>query len=230
MTIRGVWDNILGEIISSGGSVNVPDEKRESQFAEEKLTARMARIIKRDWKTIPNCMSYFRIVLIPVFVILYVNGWYRSAAVVIVISWFSDVADGFVARKFNMISQLGKVLDPVADKLTQVAIFVCLGLRYHLAFVLVAVIAAKELTMLVLGMVVFKEGDRVDSAKWYGKLATGAIALTAIVLVAAPFFIEGGIPVETAKWPILGCIVLASFSYLMYVIRYVGIIKELKGR
>ena len=72
----------------------MPDEKREGQFAEEKLTARMAHIIKRDWKTIPNCMSYFRIVLIPVFVILYVNGWYRSAAVVIVISWFSDVADG----------------------------------------------------------------------------------------------------------------------------------------
>ncbi|MBQ1729399.1 MAG: CDP-alcohol phosphatidyltransferase family protein, partial [Oscillospiraceae bacterium] len=76
----------------------------------------MAHIIKRDWKTIPNCMSYFRIVLIPVFVILYVNGWYRSAAVVIVISWFSDVADGFVARRFNMTSELGKVLDPVADK------------------------------------------------------------------------------------------------------------------
>ena len=72
----------------------MPDEKRESQSGEKKLTARMAYIIKRDWKTIPNCMSYFRIVLIPVFVILYVNGWYRSAAVVIVISWFSDVADG----------------------------------------------------------------------------------------------------------------------------------------
>ncbi len=210
----------------------MPEEKKETAATEahEKLTERMSAIIKRDWKTIPNFMCYFRILLIPVFIVLYVKGMYRSSAAVIIISWFSDVADGFVARKFNMISALGKVLDPVADKMTQVAIFICLGLRYPLAFVLVAVIAAKELTMLGLGLVVFKDANRVDSARWYGKIATGAIALTAIVLVAAPFFIPGGISPEIAKWPIIGCIVLASFSYLMYVIRYVGIIKEIKGR
>lgn len=207
----------------------MPEEKKESA-GKEKLGARMAFIIKRDWKTIPNILCYFRILLIPVFIYFYVKGMPRTSAVIIVISWLSDVADGFIARRFNMISQLGKVLDPVADKMTQVAIFICLGLRYPLAFVLVAVIAAKELTMLCLGMVVFKEGNRVDSARWYGKIATGAIALTAIVLVAAPFFIEGGIPQDIAKWPIIGCIVLAGFSYLMYVIRYVGIIKEIKGR
>ena len=198
-------------------------EERDENFSAEKLTKRMGDIIKRDWNTIPNYFSYFRLVLIPCFIWLYLIGEYAAASVVIVVSWISDIADGFIARRFNMASELGKVLDPVADKLTQGAIFICLSFRYTLALVLVLVIAAKEITMLIIGTVVFKKANRLDSARWYGKLATGAISVTALVLVLVPTISD-----TVASGMLIACIVFASFSALMYIIRYLKIIFEIK--
>lgn len=190
---------------------------------EESLPRRMLFAIKRDWNTIPNYFSYFRIVLIPFFVWLYFIEQYSAATVIIVMSWVSDVADGFIARRFNMITELGKVLDPVADKLTQGAIFICLSLRYPLAIVLVCLIATKEITMLVMGMIVFKRADRVDGAVWYGKAATGMVAFTAVVLV-----VYTGIPEIAATVLLWLSIAMAGFAFLMYVIRYVRILREIK--
>ena len=81
----------------------------------------------RDWKkeicTIPNMLSIFRLVLIPVYIYIYLNATesyhYSIAAGILAISCLTDMIDGKIARKFNMISELGKVLDPLADKLTQ---------------------------------------------------------------------------------------------------------------
>lgn len=193
-----------------------PDKRENTQES-------IPEIIKKEWNTIPNFFSYFRILLIPVFVILYVKTKYIAAAVVIAVSLASDIADGFIARNFNMVSRLGKVLDPLADKLTQVAIFVCISMRYRLALLIVAVIVAKELTIFVMGLVVFKRSGEVDGARWYGKMATGIIVVSSFLMVLFPMMEE-----SLAYGLIWLSIAAAAFSYLMYVLRYIGILKDTK--
>lgn len=189
-----------------------------------KLSRRIGYVIKRDWKTIPNFLSYFRIILIPIFVWLYIGEKnYNLAAVVIIVSGLSDVADGLIARHFNMISDLGKVLDPAADKLTQVAMFICLSSRYKTAIILVCVIVAKELTMLCFGMSVFKNAGTVNSAKWFGKVNTFVVVATSFILVIFPMISD-----DIACVLLAVSITVSVFSYIMYTRYYIKMIKEIK--
>ena len=105
----------------------------------------------KDYKnkiiTMPNILSFFRLCLIPLIIWLYcVKQEYVWTFFVVGFSGLTDVVDGFIARRFNMISNFGKALDPIADKLTQLAMLVCLGLRFPWMFMLAAFLAAKELT------------------------------------------------------------------------------------
>ena len=85
---------------------------------------------KKDILTIPNLLSLFRLLMIPVIVWLYVKEKnYYAAAAMVLISGATDIADGIIARKFNMISDFGKILDPMADKLTQGALIICLSFK-----------------------------------------------------------------------------------------------------
>jgi len=124
--------------------------------------------------TIPNILSIFRIVLIPVYAWLYFSD-YKSGAliagIVLVISGMTDLLDGAIARKFNQISELGKVLDPLADKMTQVAVFICLYLKFPSLMPLFCFIVYKELMMISIGLWAIKKGF-VVSAKWWGKVTT----------------------------------------------------------
>ena len=108
----------------------------------------MTKIKKEEFYSIPNCMGYFRILLIPVFCVLYLNAdtWrdYYLAAGVILVSTITDFLDGQVARRFHMITELGKFLDPLADKLTHGAVAVCLAFRYETMRYLFALMLVKE--------------------------------------------------------------------------------------
>ena len=93
----------------------------------------MKRFNKKDLFTIPNLMGYFRILLIPVFCYFYIKKQtYLLAAGIVLISSLTDLFDGYIARRFNMVTELGKALDPVADKLTHAALALCLAFRYPL--------------------------------------------------------------------------------------------------
>lgn len=123
--------------------------------------------------TIPNLLSAFRILLTPVIGVLYcVEGNYPLTAGVLLLSGATDVVDGFVARRFHMVSDLGKVLDPVADKLTQAVALGCLLTRFNALWWVLGVLAVKELAMAVLGVLVIRHTGRVHGAAWHGKLAT----------------------------------------------------------
>ena len=96
---------------------------------------------KREIWSIPNIMGYFRILLIPIFVYLYftaetANDYYVVAGIVL-ISTITDFLDGFIARKFKMVTNLGKFIDPVADKLTHAALVICLASQYSLMIVVI---------------------------------------------------------------------------------------------
>ncbi len=125
--------------------------------------------------TIPNIISMFRILLIPFFCLLYfseMDKGYIYAFAVVILSAASDIIDGFIARKFNMISDVGKVLDPFADKLTQVVLAVCLAFNHKMLMPVLSVLATKELLTAVAAALWLKNGLQPISARWWGKVST----------------------------------------------------------
>ena len=126
----------------------------------------------KNWKkeifTIPNLLSLFRLVLIPVYIILYLNATdaadYILAAAILAVSCITDMIDGKIARHFNLISTVGKILDPVADKATQFSLIICLALKYPVLWYLVALFVIKEGFMLIAGGLRLKKGKMLKGA------------------------------------------------------------------
>lgn len=148
------------------------------------------KVTKKEIFTIPNLMGYFRILLIPVFLWVYctagdMRGYYLAAAV-IGISGITDFLDGFVARRFNQVTELGKALDPVADKLTQGALIVALTTRYPVMLWLVGLFVVKEGFMLVMDLIFLRKGKKLDGAMWFGKVCTATLYLVMFVLILFP--------------------------------------------
>lgn len=139
----------------------------------------MKDLFKGCW-TIPNLLSFIRILLIPVFAYLFYNDQKIAAVAVLAISGLSDTFDGQIARRFNQVSALGKVLDPVADKLTQITIAVMLLIDFRnaennliRAFGWVfLVFLIKEAVMIIGGLVMLLMNIRPGAAEIWGKLAT----------------------------------------------------------
>lgn len=160
----------------------------------------------RDITKLPNLLTLVRIALIPFFVYVFLwedgmiqsdnaliegtNGYFL-AAIIVVISGLTDAADGFIARRFNMITDLGKALDPFADKLTQAAVVFCLVIRYNEIWWAVAslfmLIVIKELTLLAMALLFLKKGQDLGGAKWFGKVSTIVFYILVIVLIGLPY-------------------------------------------
>ena len=121
----------------------------------------MKRFSKKEIFSIPNLMGYFRILLIPVFCYLYITAEtereYLYAALVVLLSSLTDLFDGKIARDFHMVTELGKALDPIADKLTHAALAICLATRYPMMWALIALMLVKEGYMGVMGLIFLKE-------------------------------------------------------------------------
>lgn len=122
--------------------------------------------------TIPNLLSAFRLLLAGLIAALYRAGDVPGAACAFLLSVATDGADGYLARKYHMVSDLGKVLDPVADKLTQAVTLLLLADRYARLRSLAALLLAKEAYMAAWGVFMVRRLGRPLSARWYGKAAT----------------------------------------------------------
>lgn len=128
---------------------------------------------KGDVLTIPNVLSVFRFSLIPLFMWLYLDRKeYTATAIILVLSGLTDVADGFIARKFNMVSDLGKAIDPIADKMTQAAMLFCLISTFpHMVFPLVLMFI-KEIATGISKVAAIRKTGEVTGARWHGKVNT----------------------------------------------------------
>lgn len=168
--------------------------------------------------TIPNILSIFRIVLLPAFVILYLNAdsnWeYLRATLVLAVSALTDLIDGKIARKFNMISDFGKALDPVADKLTHITIGFCLCWKIPQMIYVFAILVVKELCMMFMTLYgTFRKNKKIwDSAQWYGKVCTTIVFVVFIALVLFP-----NMPVIAINILLVICGVGLLGSLFMYV-------------
>ena len=151
-------------------------------------------MVIKDWKkeilTIPNMLSLFRLVLIPVYVLIYLNAseavHYYIAGGILAVSCLTDLIDGQIARRFNMISTVGKVLDPFADKLTQFTLAICLAIQFPVVWIMVCLIFVKEIFQLIAGIVAFRKGQMLKGALIAGKVCTAILFLSLIVLVLTP--------------------------------------------
>lgn len=145
---------------------------------------------------VPNTLTALRIVLIPCFCIFFLLGadYYPYAGLMLVLSGLSDMFDGFFARKLNQETELGKILDPIADKLTLAAVVICMWYVYHTRFpwitLALGIMLAKEITMAVGGLIIVSKGKKLVKAKWWGKVATVAFYACMILIVALNIFVE----------------------------------------
>ena len=181
--------------------------------------------IRQQLFSVPNLMGYFRIILIPLIVWRYVTADsvtdYYVAAAIIGLSGITDFLDGFVARKCNQITKVGKILDPVADKLTQAAIVVALATRYKLMVILIALFIVKEGYMAVMGAIMLKRGRMIDGARMCGKICTAALYVVMFILILVP---DISLPISNTL--ILSCIALMVYSFVIYINIYSKMLKE----
>ena len=148
----------------------------------------------KDWKkevfTIPNILSLFRLVLIPVYMVIYLNATepadYQLAGLILAASCLTDMVDGQIARHFNMISNLGKFLDPVADKATQFTLTLCLSIRYECLRPVLVMFVVKESFQLIASIFYFRKGKMLGGALIAGKVCTTVLFVSLIILVLFP--------------------------------------------
>lgn len=148
----------------------------------------------KNWKkeilTIPNLLSIFRIALIPVYLHIYLNAEgpddYTAAAMILAVSCLTDMVDGKIARKFNMITNLGKLLDPVADKLTQLALMICLSVQHRALRFLLLMFLIKEFFQFFAMIASLRHGKALDGALMTGKISTTVLFGSLTLMVLCP--------------------------------------------
>ena len=175
-----------------------------------------------DFVTIPNLLTYLRILLIAPFVISFIKEQYILAMVFLGISALSDCCDGYIARRFNQITALGKMLDPVADKLTLLAVMVCITIMTPQVLPLMVILIIKDVSMLIGGTILLKKGLNPPAAKWYGKLGTIMFYGSVIIIV----FLKAVFKIEI---PVLDIILLSATAFVMIfsLVKYFLIYKSL---
>lgn len=165
--------------------------------------------------TIPNALSLFRLILIPVIIWLYVQRqdpiWTTA---VLALSGITDIADGIIARKCHMVSDFGKAFDPVADKLTQIAMLFCLVTRFEWMLLPLGLLVIKEVSAGIISLLVIRKTGNVYGALWHGKATT--VSLYAMMLLHLVWF---DIPPAISKILIFICTALILLSAVLYGIQ-----------
>lgn len=168
-------------------------------------------------KQIPNILSFIRLLMVPVFAVLFFNEFAHHklfALIVFIAAGITDVIDGYLARRNGWITDLGKILDPLADKLMQITAFVCLAIKSKVMLVIAAMICVKDMLMLIGGIVLAKKGAKdLVVSKWYGKLNTFVLAITISVMI---LYYEN-CTLSIVMSAISGCMMI--FTIIMYFTR-----------
>ncbi len=141
----------------------------------------------KNWNkniNIPNALSVLRIILIVPFGVYFIHDQIEQAAVVLIVSGLSDMFDGMIARRFNQFTELGQMLDPLSDKLTQGAVAVCLAVKQPVLIPLLGIFVIKEILMVGAACLLIRKRKRPGGSKWYGKVATMLFYVSFTIIVA----------------------------------------------
>ena len=179
----------------------------------------------KNWKkeivTIPNLLSLFRLILLPVYVHIYMTATtdkqFLVAGSIMVLSCLTDLFDGKIARSFNQITNLGKILDPLADKITQFTLTFCLSLKYSVLHPVLALFIVKELFQLIMGLIHFMQGRMLPGALMSGKVCTTILFVSLTALVLLPNMKSGFINfIATVDG------IFLTISFVSYISAYLG--------
>ena len=187
--------------------------------------------LKKDLLTIPNLLSLLSIVLIPIYMVIYLNANdptdHFIAAGILAVSCLTDAIDGKIARHFNMISTVGKILDPLADKATQFTLILCLAIRNPVIWTLVILFVIKEGFQLIAGLLTLRKGKMLTGALISGKICTTVLFVSLIILVMMPHLSKEAIAIITA----IDCIsmVVAFIGYARIYYTHSPMIQQLDG-
>ncbi len=179
---------------------------------------------------IPNILSCIRMVMIPLFVWRYLTaaseGAYVLAAGILVLSGLTDMLDGYIARKYNMITPVGRLLDPLADKLTQAAVCIVLTVRIPSLFFILIVFVVKEVVMLLAGYKLYKtvQLEDIPGSKWFGKLYTLFFYGVMVVIIGSP-----RLSVEAVAWILMVLGIFMVFAFVMYIPEFYKVRKKRKA-
>ena len=171
--------------------------------------------------SIPNMISIGRIFLVPVFALLYTQGKVMAAMGVLLLAAASDVLDGAIARRFHMETELGRALDPIADKLIQAAMMLCALWRTPSVWLLLGLHLLRELSLGVMSLHVLRITGHVYSAKWYGKVCTACVYVVMIAALAFP-----QIPDRIIDLGVMICTLLMALCLLGYMLNFQRILLQ----
>ena len=171
-------------------------------------------------ENIPNILTIIRFILIPFIYISVLSRHFLTALIIFTISALTDVLDGYIARKYNYITDIGKLIDPLADKLTQIALLLSLTLLKILpTWWIFAIVFIKELVLVISASVLYSKKDVVVYSKWYGKLATTLFYLAIVCsLVINHFDLKLQFPIDSYLYYL--AILATIFSLIMYSIKF----------
>ncbi|MDL2286948.1 CDP-alcohol phosphatidyltransferase family protein [Eubacteriales bacterium OttesenSCG-928-G02] len=167
-------------------------------------------------ENIPNILSVLRILMVPAFIFMFFSNIKNNhiySLAIFIIAAMTDALDGYLARKNGWISDIGKILDPVADKLMHVSAFICLAIKQNSIIWLVVLIVVKELLMVIGGSILLKKRRDLVVSLWYGKMTTIILAFS----VACMIIYCNNTTVVTVLSIISGLSVI--FSLIMYYIK-----------
>ena len=191
------------------------------------MKEKIRKLFTNVW-TIPNVLTMIRLILIPVFVVLFFSGLRKAALAVFVAASLTDMLDGYLARKLNQITDFGKLFDPLADKLMVITAMVCQTFWGPLPLIAVIIVAAKELLM-VLGGVFMLSKDVVVYSNYFGKAAQVGFIASLVLSFFHKAFAEGNIVVFSLTPDILLLwitVALAIVAMIVYVVEAVKTIRK----
>lgn len=176
---------------------------------------------KKDILNIPNLLSLFRLFLIPVYVCIYLNAEtpadYYLAGGILAVSCLTDMVDGKIARHFNMITPLGKLLDPIADKMTQLVLSICLSLTYPVMRPVLVLFLTKEFFQFFAALINYRRGKALDGAILAGKICTTVLFSSFTFLVFIP-----NVVTEIVNTIALIDSIFLVFAFVQYVFAFFG--------
>ncbi len=176
--------------------------------------------LKFVWN-IPNVLSLVRIVLLPIFVVLYFNDLLLWALLMLLLSGLTDLFDGVIARRCNQITEIGKLLDPVADKLTQITVLLCLVVRYNALIPLAVICLIKEVLQAIGGWILLSKNSTIRGSKWFGKISTFLFYAVMLLIV-----LWKDMPASVLTVLIILVAATMLFSFFKYLQLYLKLRKE----
>jgi cardiolipin synthase len=174
-----------------------------------------------------NVLTVFRLLLVPVFGYFLHMENYQLAVFLFLFSGLTDILDGYIARKYKMVTAFGKLADPIADKLMLITALILLSSKNIISSPVTIIVAVKE-TLMGIGMIILKKRNIMISASWYGKLATVIFyfAITSFILVRRADFFKNSTTDLLINVLVIIAVLATLFAFFMYSLKYYKIIKK----